>query len=172
MTPQPQLFSAPRLLEAHHDTSRFDCDKPALNEWLRKHALANQRNGFTRVLVALAGEEIAGFYGLAPTEVLPASLSRSVRTGQHPQRIPAILVGQLAVDKAFMGMGLGSALLKHALQRSLQAAEIIGGRVVVVKAIDREAEAYWQSNGFVPMGDDPAILYRSIQTIAAWLKGV
>jgi ribosomal protein S18 acetylase RimI-like enzyme len=80
------------------------------------------------------------------------------------------LIGQLAVDKAFARLGLGSALLRHALQRAVTAAKIIGGRVVVVRAIDAEAEIYWQSNGFIPMRDDPSMLFRSIQNIEEWLK--
>ena len=120
----------------------------------------------------LSGEEVAGFYGLAPTEILPSSLPRSIRTGRHPTHIPAILIGQLAVDKAFTRLGLGSALLRNALERAVEAAGIIGGRIIVVRAIDREAEAYWQSNGFTPTSDDPSILFRSIQNVAAWLESV
>lgn len=163
-------FSPPQLLDAQCDTGRFDCGKPALNEWLRRYALSNQRNGFTRVVVVLSEGIVAGFYGLAPTEVQPASLPRNVRTGQHPAQIPAILIGQLAVDTQFSGLGLGSALLGNALERAVEAAKIIGGRVVMVRAIDREAEAYWQSNGFLPTRDNPSILFRSIDTISAWLE--
>lgn len=173
MNSGPELrLSPPILLESHHDTSRFDCGKPALNEWLKKHALSNQRNGFTRVIVVLSADRITGVYGLAPTEVLPASLPRSVRTGQHPAHVPAILIGQLAVDKSFAGHGLGSALLRHALERAVAAARIIGGRVVVVRAIDREAEIYWQSNDFIPMRENASMLFRSIQAIEAWMESV
>lgn len=162
-------FTPPQLLDASCDVTSFDCGKPALNEWLRRHALSNQRNGFTRVLVVMPGDVIAGFYGLAPTEILPASLPRSVRTGRHPNQIPAILLGQLAVDKRFAGQGVGSALLRHALERVVEAARSIGGNVVVVRTIDRDAEIYWQSNGFMPLRDDPSMLFLPIETVKAWL---
>lgn len=163
------MIRPPEPLDARHDIADFDSGKPPLDEWLRQHALANQAKGFTRVMVSCEGQRVAGFYGLAPTAVPPAQLSRKLRTGRHPDPIPAILLGQLAVDRRYAGRGLGSALLRHALGRCVAAAETIGGRAVIVRAIDREAEAYWASNGFIAAPDDPAILFRSIADIAGWL---
>jgi GNAT superfamily N-acetyltransferase len=75
------------------------------------------------------------------------------------------------VNVAHKGKGIGSALLRDALQRCVDGAAIIGGRAVVVRAIDQEAERYWQSNGFIRATDDPSILFRSVADIAAWLNG-
>ncbi|WP_413208031.1 GNAT family N-acetyltransferase [Rhodospirillum sp. A1_3_36] len=163
------MISAPEPLTADHDLSAFDCGKPALNDWLRTYALANQAKGFTRVMVVRDGNRVVGFYGLAPTAVPPANLSRKVRTGRPPDPVPAILFGQLAVDHAYGGRGIGSALLRHALERCVAAAETIGGRAVIVRAIDREAEAFWQDCGFAPSKSDSSVLFRSLDDIAAWL---
>lgn len=163
------MISAPALLTAAHDISAFDCGKPALNTWLHVHALANQTKGFTRVMVVSADERVVGFYGLAPTAVSPTLFPRKVRTGRPPDPIPCLLFGQLAVDRAYSGRGIGSALLRHGLQRCVAAAAIISGRAVIVRAIDGEAEAFWQSCGFTPATTDASILYRSIEDIAAWL---
>lgn len=164
------MIRPPELLTADHDVAAFDSGKPPLDEWLCGHALSNQTKGFTRVLVSCEGSRVAGFYGLAPTAVPPAQLNRRLRTGRHPDPIPAILLGQLAVDRTYRGRGIGSALLRHALERCVAAAEAIGGRAVIVRAIDGEAEAYWASNGFIAAPDDPAVLFRSIADIAAWLE--
>jgi GNAT superfamily N-acetyltransferase len=164
------MIGAPEPLHTGHDCSGFDCGKPALNNWLKNHALANQERGFTRVIVACEGTRVVGFYGLAPTAVPPPLLSRSLRTGRHPDPIPAILLGQFAVDKAYAGRGIGSALLRHALTRAIAGAEVIGGRALVVRAIDEEAERYWQSNGFIAAKGDPSLLFRSVADIATWLK--
>lgn len=163
------MISPPEPLTADHDLSRFDCGKPALNDWLRIYALTNQARGFTRVMVICDDKRVIGFYGLAPTAIPPATLSRAVRTGRPPDPVPAILFGQLAVDQNFTGQGLGSALLKHALSRCVAAADTIGGRAVIVRAIDKEAEQFWQSCGFIPVKSDGSILFRSIDDIAAWL---
>lgn len=164
------MISAPAPLTADHDLSAFDCGKPALNDWLRTYALANQAKGFTRVMVVCEGNRVAGFYGLAPTAVPPAILSRKVRTGRPPDPVPCILFGQLAVDRAYARRGIGSALLRHALERCVIASEAIGGRAVIVRAIDREAELFWQSCGFTPSSSDSSILFCSIDDIVAWLS--
>jgi GNAT superfamily N-acetyltransferase len=164
-----EMIAPPELLDAGHDLSAFDCGKPALNDWLRTYVLVNQAKGFTRVMVLREDARVIGFYGLAPTAVPPAILSRKVRTGRPPDPVPCILFGQLAVDVAFAGKGIGSALLRHALERCVGAAEAIGGRAVIVRAIDREAEEFWTSCGFVPSISDSSTLFRSIDDIAAWL---
>jgi len=162
-------ISAPELLTADHDLSLFDCGKAALNDWLKTHALNNQTKGFTRVLVVCEAGRVVGFYGVAPSAIPPSALSRSVRTGWPPDPVPCILLGQFAVDKNFMGHGIGSALLKDALGRCIAAASAIGGRAVIVRAIDKDAEAYWRSSGFISAKDDPSTLFQSIENIAKWL---
>lgn len=163
------MISPPEPLNAGHDLAAFDCGKPALNDWLRGYALANQAKGFTRVMVICDGAQVIGFYGLAPTAVPPGVLSRKVRTGRPPDPVPCILFGQLAVAVSHAGKGIGSALLRHALERCVAAAETIGGRAVIVRAIDGQAEEYWKSCGFTPSRSDSSTLFRSIDDIAAWL---
>ncbi len=113
---------------------------------------------------------MAGFYALAPTAVLPASMSRALRTGQPPNPVPCLLLGQLATDREWAGRGLGTALLAHALRRSVRAAELVGGRALVVKAIDDEAAAFWRRRGFRPSRDDDKLLFRSMADIAEALR--
>jgi GNAT superfamily N-acetyltransferase len=163
------MTSPPEALDAHHDLSLFDCGKPALNDWLRSYALANQARGFTRVMVVSGDKRVVGFYGLSPTAVASPIVPPKIRTGRPPDPIPCILFGQLAVDLAYAGRGIGSALLRHALERCVDAAERIGGRAVIVRAIDGEAEDYWRSCDFVQSSSDPSLLFRSINDIAAWL---
>ncbi|WP_374333625.1 GNAT family N-acetyltransferase [Aestuariivirga sp.] len=164
------MISPPEPLDAGHDLSGFDCGKPALNDWLRIHALANQARGFTRVMVVCDGKQVVGFYGLAPTAVPPPLLTRRLRTGRPPDPVPCILFGQLAVDARYAGRGLGSALLRHALERCVSAADAIGGRAIIVRAIDAAAEEFWLSCGFTRAKDDPATLFRGLDEVAAWLN--
>ena len=163
-------ISVPELLSALHDLADFDCGKPALNDWLRNYALSNQKYGFTRVLVVHENLKVLGFYGLAPSSVQPAMLSRSLRTGRPPDPVPCILLGQLAVDMRHARRGIGSSLLRDALLRCVAAAQAIGGRAVIVRAIDKAAEDYWRANGFVAAKNDPATLFCSVEAIAAWLQ--
>jgi GNAT superfamily N-acetyltransferase len=79
------------------------------------------------------------------------------------------LLGQLATDVNWQRMGIGTGLLKHALERSVQAATLIGGRALIVNAVDDEAATFWRWRGFVPTKDDPMVLARSILDIASSL---
>jgi GNAT superfamily N-acetyltransferase len=162
-------FSSPELLTAAHDVSGFSCGKPLLDRWLKERALANQEKGFTAVLVVHEAKRVVGYYGLAPTAVVPNTLPRSIRTGQPPDPVPCLLLGQLATDLRRVGCGIGTGLVKHALERCVQAAGLIGGRALMVNAVDEEAGAFWQRRGFLPSRDDSLVLFRSIADIAASL---
>ncbi|RWR26665.1 N-acetyltransferase [Sinirhodobacter populi] len=163
-------LSAPEPLSAEHDVSAFSCGKPTLDHWLKTRALSNQDKGFTAVLVVHEGGRVVGYYGLAPTAVVPAILPRSVRTGQPPDPVPCLLLGQLATDTEWAGRGIGTGLVKHALQRCVQAAQLIGGRALMVNAVDEEAAQFWQRRGFMRSKDDPLVPFRSIVAIVASLK--
>lgn len=163
-------ISAPEPLNEQHDLSQFTCGKPSLDNWLRKRALSNHRKGFTAVMVVHDSGKVVGYYSLAPTAVVPATMPRSVRTGQPPNPIPCLLLGQLATDRAWIGHGIGTGMLKHALERCVEAAALIGGRALMVNAVDEEAAAFWLRRGFMPSRDDPMILFRSIADIAASLS--
>jgi GNAT superfamily N-acetyltransferase len=160
------IQSEPVLLESSHDIAKFDCGKAALNDWLRTYAVANQEAGFTRVVVVHSDMRVVGFYGLAPTGVPPNLLSRKVQTGRPPDPVPCILLGQLAVDKDWIGRGIGSGLLEDALRRCLMGVAIIGGRALIVRAIDDEAARFWRNRGFVPAKGSASTLFRSIADIA------
>jgi GNAT superfamily N-acetyltransferase len=84
--------------------------------------------------------------------------------------MPCLLLGQLATDAAWAGRGIGSGLLRHALIRSVAGARLIGGRALVVNALDEEAAAFWRRRGFLPTKDDPLTLFRSLADIAASLE--
>lgn len=163
-------LSAPERLDAVHDLGPFSCGKPALDHWLKGRALANQTRGFTVVMVVREASRVVGYYGLAPTAVVPTTLPRFIRTGQPPNPVPCLLLGQLATDIAWAGRGIGTALLRHALTRSLAGARLIGGRALVVHAIDEDAAGFWQRRGFVPSKDDGFTLFRAMPDIAASLR--
>lgn len=160
-------LSAPEPLTAAHILSEFSCGKPTLDHWLKARALSNQEKGSTAVLVVHDAGRVVGYYGLAPTAVIPNALPRAIRTGQPPDPVPCLLLGQLATDLAWAGRGIGTGLVTHALERCVAAAALIGGRALVVNAIDSEAADFWRRRGLVGSMDDPLMLFRPIAAIAA-----
>lgn len=163
-------LSFPEPLTAEHDLSSFSCGKPSLDHWLKTRALSNQQKGFTAVLVVHEAGRVVGYYGLAPTAVLATGMPRAIRTGQPPDPVPCLLLGQLATDTAWSGKGIGTGLVKHALERCAEAAALIGGRALMVNAVDSEAAEFWRRRGFIPAKDDPLILFRAIGDIARSLQ--
>jgi len=163
-------ISAPESLTAAHDLTEFSCGKPSLDRWLKTRALSNQEKGFTAVIVVHESHRVVGYYGLAPTAIVPSTMPRSIRTGQPPDPVPCLLLGQLATDQNWTSKGIGLGLLKHALERCVAAAGLIGGRALIVNAVDAEAAAFWQRRGFIVSKDDPLRLFRSIADIASSLK--
>jgi GNAT superfamily N-acetyltransferase len=121
-------------------------------------------------MVVHENNRVVGYYGLAPTAIVPAVMPRSIRTGQPPDPIPCLLLGQLATDVAWKGKGIGTGFLRHALQRCVTAARLIGGRALVVNAVDSDAADFWRRRGFLPSKDDPFVLFRSMADIAASLE--
>jgi hypothetical protein len=110
-------IAGPEPLTAAHDLSDFSCGKPSLDRRLRTQALSNQQKGFTAVLVVHEASRVIGYYGLAPTTVVPSTLTRAIRTGQPPDPVPCLLLAQPATDRRWIGKGIATGLLKHALKR-------------------------------------------------------
>ena len=152
-------------INEHHLVENFDCGRPLLNDWLIQRALSNHRKGFTSVVVAHEQYKVIGYYGLSPTAVYAATLPRSIRTGQPPDPLPCILLGRLAVDLSQQGQGLGTVLLTHALQRAVRGAKLIGGRAILVSALDEEANSFWKSKGFTATQDDPFTLFMAMAEV-------
>ena len=95
-------------------------------------------------------------------------MPRKIRHGL-PDPTPITIIGRLAVDMAFQGLKIGPALLRDALQRSLNAAATVGSRAVLVHAIDDGAAAFYAHFGFVEFPKDSRTLFLPMETIAASL---
>lgn len=110
---------------------------------------------------------MVGYYTLAAGSVrreeTPARVAKGLAA--HPVRV--ILLARLAVDSREKGKGLGAGLLKDALLRSVQAADIVGCRAVLVHAKDEGARAFYQRFGFEPSPGDPFCLYLLMKDIKA-----
>lgn len=81
-----------------------------------------------------------------------------------PDPIPVMLIGRLAVDRSQQGKGLGRALLKDAILRTLKAADIAGMRALLVHALDEEAANFYRHNGFLVSPIDPLVFMLPLDT--------
>lgn len=141
-------YAGPVLLTGEHFTTSFDSGKPSLDAWLQRRALGNQRSGASRTWVVCSdGPEVVAFYASAVASILRgAATGRAARS--QPEEIPAVLLARLAVDRKHQRHGLGQALLKHFIEKALEASEIVGVRLLLVHALDDEAAGFYRHFGF------------------------
>lgn len=156
MSPENSI-SAPEKLLPSHDLSQFECGEPTLDEWLRKRASQNEENGASRTYVVCTGKRVMGYYALAAGAVAHVDAPGRVRRNM-PDPAPVIVIGRLAVDQSVQGQAIGPSLLRDAILRTLQAAEIAGIRAILVHAISERAKHFYEKWGFVPSPVEPLTL--------------
>ncbi|MDQ1091883.1 GNAT superfamily N-acetyltransferase [Xanthomonas sacchari] len=126
----------------------FACSAPELSKWLRERALQNQASNASRCFVVCDREErVVGYYALAAGAVSHEEAPGRIRRNM-PKAIPVIVLGRLAVHADWVGQGIGTGLLKDAVQRALQVGEHIGARALLCHAIDDAAKAFYLKHGF------------------------
>lgn len=153
-------------LAAGHDLDAFDCGRDALTLWLRQHARSATGQGTrTYLLIEEATGAVTGYFAVAPHLIERDDASRGVGRGA-PQRIPAILLAKLALHSGLHGQGLGAELLVHALTTIVAAARSVGGRLVVVDAVDEDAASFYRAHDFQPSPTDPRRLIMKLSTAA------
>jgi GNAT superfamily N-acetyltransferase len=144
----------------------FDSGTPSLDEWLKRRARANQASGASRCFVVSDKDQVIAYYALASGAVATSGVSGRFRRNM-PDPIPVAILGRLAVDRRFQGHGLGRALVKDAILRVTQAAEIIGIRGIIVHAVSSEAKAFYHAVGFDESPLDPMLLMATLSDIRA-----
>lgn len=102
------------------------------------------------------------FYSLATGSVVQSRAPGRVRRNM-PDPIPVMVLGRLAVDRSVAGQGLGRALLRDAVLRTLQAADIAGIRAILVHAKDEAVAQFYRRHDFLPSPIDPLTLLLPLQ---------
>ena len=156
-------LTPPQPLRAEHDLSRFDSGRPILDDWLRQRAARNEGAGASRTYVVCDGGRVVGYYSLSSGAVENRQTPGKIRRNM-PDPIPVMLMGRLAVDQTQQRKGLGRALLKDAILRTLKAANIAGMRALLVHALDDQAAEFYRQNGFLVSPIDPLVLILPLDT--------
>jgi len=134
-------------LRKDHERSSFNSGELSLDEWFHRFAWENHVAGFARVYVTCRDQRAVGFYSLGAFSVLREDATGRAAKG-GPMKIPALLLGRLAVDRADQGHGVGAALLRHAMLTAVVASEQHAVRTLVVNAIDESARDFYRRYGF------------------------
>lgn len=159
-----------RKLAATDRVDAFDCGQAVLNQFLQRFALVNQKANSAQTYVCCQGDVVVGFYSLAVGSVDPQAAPSRVTKGLARHPVPVMILARLAVDKDHQRRGLGQALLKDALLRTAQAADIAGIRCLLVHAKDDAARQWYESWEFEPSPTDPYHLFLMLKDLKGMLS--
>ena len=161
------MFESARLTDAHM-LEGFDCGKESLNTWLIAHARRADSSGVAHVCVwtPLGEQKVSAYFAICPTEVVRNDDGVSGSMAGGYSRIPGYLIARLAIDTSLRDQGYGEQLLLDALGKAVAASEIGGGRLIVVDAIDDEAQSFFEHYHFVPVKNRERRLVMKVSTAA------
>lgn len=142
-----------------HAVEGFDCGHEALNRFLIRHALPSQQANAAQTYVGLIHDEVVGYHSLAVGEVRHDQAAERLAKGLARHPVPVMLLARLAVATGWQGRSVGKALLRDAVLRTLNAADIAGIRALIVHAKHDGARAFYERFGFVASPSDPLHLF-------------
>ena len=163
-------YDSVRKLAAGDNVDLFDSGQPDLNQFLQRFALTNQRASSAQTYVCCYEGVVVGFYSLAVGSVEPEAAAPRVLKGMARHPVPVMILARLAVDQKHQGMGLGRALLKDALLRTAQAADIAGIRALLVHAKGNAARQWYLNWEFEPSQTNPFHLFLLLKDSKAILR--
>ena len=166
-------FAIQPLDASIHDRGAFSCGTASIDRYLREiaaQAAVHFRSG-TRVLVQVdQPKTILGFHTICQLEFrdeeMDPTTARALKI-QNLKRIPAVLLGQLAVAATCQGQGLGRMLLDDAFKKALYASCILGGALLVTDPIDEKARSFYLHYEFQELQGAGERLFMAMKTLEA-----
>ena len=139
----------------------FRSGSSPLDDYFARHALSNDRDGIGRTYVLRRAQDadpalppVLGFYTLSMAIIDAEDASKTLGKKLPRYPMPVALIGRLAVDERARGRRFGEQLLIDALQRVVQAADVVGCIGVIVDAKDEGAEGFYAKYDFVTVHDE------------------
>lgn len=143
-------YAPPKPLAQHHRLDNFNSGKPALDDWLIRHAHQAQQSGSAKTFVIRNGERVAGYFSLTVGQIDTTEASERIRKGMGQYPIPVIILARLAVCLQDQKRGIGAGLLRDAILRALLIAGQAGVRALLTHPIDADAARFYLRFGFEP----------------------
>ena len=141
---------APEPLAEQHRLEGFDCGKPALNDWLMRHARQAQGSGSAKTFVVAENDgRMVGYFSLTVGQVDTLEAPERIRKGMGQYPVPVVILARLAVSLQDHGRGIGFGLLQDAIRRTMLIAEQAGIRAMLTHPIDEDATKFYSRFGFI-----------------------
>lgn len=157
-------------LGKQHDRKSFDCGERSLNQYLHRYASQDIRRRINRVFVASlpdAPQQVIGYYSLSAGSLDATDLPQILRRRLPRYPVPVVLLGRLAVAEPHHGQGLGSILLADALQRIVQASQVMAINAVVVDALNDRAARFYRQFVFIPLPSQPLKQFLPMDSVSS-----
>jgi GNAT superfamily N-acetyltransferase len=129
----------------------------------------NQTAGASRTYVLAINDRVVGYYSIAAAAIAISEAPSRIRRNM-PDPIPMAVLGRLAIDRTMQGRGLGRLMLRDAVLRTAQAAQIIGMRGILLHALSPSAKQFYEQAGFRESPGNPMLLMVSMQDVLAALR--
>ena len=142
-------LSGPEPLAAQHRLEGFDCGKPALTDWLLRHARQAQGSGSAKTFVVVDDDRVAGYFSLTVGQVDTLEAPERIRKGMGQYPVPVVILARLAVSTQDQGRGIGLGMLQDAIRRTMLIAEQAGIRAMLTHPIDADAARFYTRFGFI-----------------------
>lgn len=157
-------------ITSEHSILSFTSGSDDLDSWVQQAAEIADRAGTARVYLSLDdANDVIGYFAILPHNIRRDDVPSAVGRGA-PDVIPAFLLARLALSEQLQGDGRGGQLLAGALETTLDAIRLGGGRVIVVDAIDDVARGFYEHFGFRSIPDTPNRLVMKASTAASSLS--
>lgn len=160
-------LSAPQPLAGTHRVGEFGCGEAALDEWLKRRAMAKQLSGASRTFVVVDDESrVYGYYAMAAGAVSHQMATSGGRRNM-PDPMPVMVLARLAVDHRAQNVKLGSALLQDAVKRAVAVSKNAGVRALRVHALHDHARLFYEHYGFQVSPQHPLTLLLRLSSVPA-----
>lgn len=161
---------SPEALGSQHRLEGFDCGKPALNDWLLRHARQTQASGSAKTFIVADDARVAGYYSLTVGQVDTLDAPERVRKGMGQYPVPVVILARLAVSTQDQGRGIGAGMLQDAIRRTLLIAEQAGIRALLTHPVNEAAARFYIRFGFVasPLREQQQLLL--LKDARRWVK--
>jgi predicted N-acetyltransferase YhbS len=160
----------PEPLAAQHRLDGFDCGKPALNDWLLRHARQAQGSGSAKTFVVADDDHVVGYFSLTVGQIDTLEAPERIRKGMGQYPVPVVILARLAVSQQAHGQGIGTGLLRDAIRRTMLIAEQAGIRAMLTHPIDEDAARFYTRFGFIasPLREQQLLLL--LKDARCWVK--
>ena len=153
----------PLRLDFHRRES-FRCGEVTLDRYLQEFAgqEIRRRTASVFVLTPVGDPQILGYYSLSQSSIGLSELPPEVqkKLPRYP-KIPATLLGRLAVDRSCHGRRFGEVLLLDSLYRTWTVSQQIAAFAMVVDVLEIQPDplGFYLSYGFKAFPENPRRLY-------------